>query len=290
MSPTWGRFALWLGCAAGLYVLVNIFDLDEVQTPRRPLPESEGAWIISEPAPVPFGTPVDEAKFEFEVSTDHELGEDVIGTAFAVAPGVWVTARHVVDDCRVAYVRVWGQWRRMQGFASHDGADVAILKSATTDAPPALGITDRLPVLDQDGFHFGFPQGHPAAVRSKFIGLARLNRAKRRGGPEMGWVWAELGRDTGQTGPLGGISGGPQVDRTGAVQGVTVAYADRTGRVITTPVARVREVVPEAVPHVAAGQADINQQDYGLEGEHARTAGSVALVFCSAEGNTRPRR
>ncbi len=288
MNSTWQRFATWVCAAAALYALVYVFDLDDLSIPRRPLPPSEGAWIKSEPGTAPTGKPTDQVSFQFNVTSDHTLGDDVTGTAFSVSPEVWVTAAHVVDDCKTAYVRVYGRWRRMQSFAEHPDADVAILKSGAGDPPPPLGITDRLPVLDQDGFHIGFPNAKPSSVRSKFIGLARLSRNKVRRTPEMGWVWAEMERTPPTTGSLGGISGGPQVDRTGAVQGVTVAHASRTGRIITTPVSRVREVVPEAVPHVTVGEADITGDNYGLEGDHARAAGSVALVYCSASGTTRP--
>ncbi len=288
MNATWQRFAIWIGAVVAISLVVKMFDLDELSMPRRPLPEGEGAWIKSDPGTIPEGKTIEEAAFEFRVASEHVMGDDVNGTAFAVSPEVWVTAAHVVDDCRAAYVRVHGRWRRMQGFATHENADVAILKSAAGNAPPVLGITDRLPVLDQDGFHVGYPQGKPSTVRSKFLGMARLSRSKVRHAPEMGWVWAEIERSPDSTGSLGGISGGPQADRTGAVQGVTVAHAPRTGRIITTPVSRVREVVPEAVPRIVSGGANITADNYAREGEHARTAGSIALVFCSASGETRP--
>src|SRR5690348_8176074 len=137
MNSAWQRFALWIGAVVAIYLLANAFDLDDLSSARRPLPAGEGAWIKSDPGVVPEGKPVDEATFEFRVSSDHTIGDDVNGTAFAVSPEVWVTAAHVVSDCQVAYVRVNGRWRRMQGFAVHEDADVAILRSAAGNAPPA---------------------------------------------------------------------------------------------------------------------------------------------------------
>jgi S1-C subfamily serine protease len=285
--PDLKQWGIWLITVVALALLVRGFDLDDSASPRRPLEADEGAWLKSEPAQIPDGKPIDSVGFEIDVYSDHVRGHDVGGTAFAVSPDTWVTAAHVVDDCKAAYVRVWGQWRRMEGFVAHASADAAILKSRPAAPPPALGITDRLPVLDQEGFHVGFPDGVPGTVRSKFIGMARLNRKARRS-TEMSWVWAELERSPNPDGPLGGISGGPQVDRTGAVQGITVAATDRRGRIFTTPVAQVREVVPDVVPHASSGAASITALNFGQEGEHARTAGSIALVYCSASGRSRP--
>lgn len=289
MESGWKAVAVWGAIIAAVYLLVDVLDLDALRSGRRPLPADEGAWIRSAPAPPPEGPALDDAKLQMNITSDHVQGDDVIGTAFAVSPDIWVTAAHVVGDCKTAYVKVWGVWRRMDSFAAHEDADVAILKSPARSAPPALGVTDRLPVLDQDGYHIGFPGGKLIALRSRLVGMARIVRKRARRAPEMGWVWAELDRDPFSGDTLGGISGGPQVDRTGAVQGVTTAYGERTKRIVTMPVSRLREVLPETVPRVAAGEADITERNFGEEAKHARAMAAIAAVYCSASGRTRPQ-
>ncbi|MFI4998574.1 MAG: serine protease [Reyranellales bacterium] len=292
MSDTFKRLALWAAIVAALYGVSTLFDLGDLTGPRRPLPPDPGggAWIRSEPAAAPVGSTPDNASIDMIVAESTLAGKDVIGTAFLVAPKTWVTAAHVLEDCKAGYVRVQGTWRQVRQNQTHPSADVAVLVTDSREAPPVLGVTDRPPVLDQDGFHVGYPQGVPSTVRTKFIGMARIRHGKPGSAVEMGWVWAELERQPPTTGPLGGISGGPQVDRTGAVQGVTILYAERSARLTTTPVSRVREVLPDNVPHVQVGGARIDETDFVAEGEQARATSAVALVFCSASGHTRPRR
>src|SRR5262249_325084 len=99
----------------------------------------------------------------------------------------------------------------------------------------------------------------------------------------------EQAREPDSTGMLSGMSGGPQLDRTGAVEGVTVAHSARTGKIVTTPVSRVREVVPGTVPHVRIGGGSIHADNYGSIGRGVRDSGAVSLVFCSSSGFTAPR-
>ena len=71
MNSTWRRFGVWVGSVVGLLILVKISDIEQLQAPRRPLPPTEGAWIVSPAAPVPEGKPIDEVNFEFDVTSDH---------------------------------------------------------------------------------------------------------------------------------------------------------------------------------------------------------------------------
>jgi serine protease Do len=293
VGGTFRRLLIWAVIVVALYGVQQIFELGDFSEPRRPMPPPEehgGAWLTKEPAPPPTGRTPTRPSMELIVEEEGHRGEDVIGTAFLVAPNVWVTAAHVLEECTTAYVRIQNRWRQVSETKVHTVADVAVLFTKADERPPTLGITDRLPVLDQDGFHVGYPGGVPTTVYSKMIGLTRI-RAGKPGTPmEQGWVWAEQQRRPESTGSLGGISGGPQVDRTGAVQGVTILHSERTARVTTTPVRRVREVVPPEVGNVDGGGASINPNDFARQGEQARAKGSVSLVFCSATGRTRPGR
>ena len=287
-----GRLLLWAVIVAVLYGASTFFDADDLSGPRRPLPppqEGSGPWLPKTPALPPAGRTPSTPSMDLVIEDDARGGGDTIGTAFLVAPNVWVTAAHVVENCATAYVRIQGRWRQVRKADKHGVADVAVLQTDATEAPPVLGVTDRLPVLDQDGFHVGFPQGVPSTVYTRFVGLTRI-RGKPGTPVEQGWVWAERERQPATSGTLGGLSGGPQVDRTGAVQGVTILHAERIGRVTTTPVRRVREILPETVPHVLTGRASIDWRDFAQQGEQARAVSAVVQVFCSATGRTRPRR
>jgi serine protease Do len=292
VNSTFGRLLIWGVVVGVLCVLASVFDVDELDEPRRPLPPTERgrAWLDKEPATPPAGRTPQEPTMDVIVEDGELGGEDVIGTAFLVGPNLWVTAAHVLADCKAGYIRIQGRWRRVTEMRLHQAADVAILRTAAEETPPVLALTDRAPVLDQDGFHVGYPHGTPATVYTRFIGLTRIRGGKPGTPIEQGWVWAEIRRvpDT-VMGLLGGLSGGPQVDRTGAVQGVTILHSERSGRLTTAPMRRVREIVPSGVEHSVLGGGNIGPDDFARHGEQARRSGAVSLVFCSASGSTRPR-
>ena len=291
MSDTLKRFLLWIAIVAALYAIAKVVEVEDLDGPRRPLPPPSARpppWSNPTPAPPPAGRTPERPAFDIRVQ-DATVQGDSIGTAFQVAPRTWVTARHVVDTCKRSFIRVQGKWQEIQSVRMHDVADVAVIMSSQPDSAPQIGLTDRLPVIDQEGFHYGFPRGIPSSLYTRFIGMARI-RPGRLGTPIVrGWVWAEQARSPSSSGSLGGMSGGPQVDRTGAVQGITVLESERTGRVTTTPSQRAKELLPTQVSFVAAGGTTITPGDYAQHGIQVRDSGAVALVFCSFKGNTGPR-
>jgi len=265
-----------------------LFDIYEA--PRRPLPPTDmRPWLSAQPAPIPFGNTATRPTVDITVE-DPGKPHDSIGTAFHVAPGVWLTAGHVLDSCRKAYVRVRDQWLPIARKLVHPVADVAVALVEAAERPPEIHLTKRLPVLGQDGYHFGYPGGEPAAVHTRFVGSARIRKGRPGTPLEQGWMWAERARTPPDIDGLGGLSGGPQVDRTGAVQGITVLHSPQAGRLTTTPVSRARELLQPEVALVADGGTTISPRDYGDHGTQVReAAGTVLLVFCSVWGLSRPK-
>lgn len=283
------RFALWLTIVGAIWLIQALMP-DVYEFPRRPLPPADGqAWLSAEPGVPPAGRTPTTSTFDLWIEEDVGKPQDSIGTAFLIAPGTWVTAAHVLDSCAKAHVRVRNEWQLLTGKALHPAADVAVATSAALPGIPFIHLTDRLPVLDQDGFHFGYPQGEPGSVHTRLAGLGRIRQGRPGTRIEQGWVWAEQGR-TAPHGELGGISGGPQVDRTGAVQGITVAYSERAARLTTTPVSRAREILAKDIVTVEDGGTSIDRKDYGRHGDHVRdVASTVSLVFCAVSSRSRPR-
>lgn len=288
MSDTLKRFLLWIAIVAVLYAISQAVEVADLDGPRRPLPSEAPAWSNAKQGTPPVGHSPPQPSVDVIVQESHLQG-DSIGTAFHVAPRTWITASHVIDNCGKAYVRVQGAWRAVERTSRHPTADVAVIVTAGAESAPRIGITDRLPVLDQEGFHFGFPQGVPSSLYTRFIGMARIRPGKPGTPVERGWIWAEQERSPATSGTLGGISGGPQVDRTGAVQGITILHSERSGRVTTAPIQRAEDLLADKVSPVAAGGTSIDRIDYFRHGNQVRGSGAVALVFCSMSGRTRPR-
>ncbi len=205
------------------------------------------------------------------------------GTAFSVDDhGVWITARHVVAGCaRIAIVVAPG--RGVAATLDNDTAsEVAVL--FTRGGSPALPLAGGRGLRrGARAFHPGYPQGQPGEAASRLIGRETLVIAGEglRGEPML--AWAEVGRTSGLSGDLTGLSGAPALDDEGRVVGVTVAQAPRRGRLYTTTPGAVRAALATAGVGVAGAMGQIVTTDnYGRIADDLRRNLSVAQVVCLA--------
>ncbi|RED54330.1 trypsin-like peptidase domain-containing protein [Aestuariispira insulae] len=265
--------------------------------PHGPLPKPR----VVNPAPIP--PPSSETGRETWPALD-DMGEvavrvgprqNAVGTAFAVGEdGVWITARHVIDGCSKVGLAIGrdvpGQQRRFtraDDFKWHPNADIGIITSKSSG--PRLEIKDGRFDAGLSGYHFGYPQGKPAAVRSLLIGQTRLRSDGRYSTREKALVWASSERRPAFTGTLGGISGGPVLDGNGQVIGVTVASSKRRGRIITTTPDTMRDMLARGRHPTHPGssrklwQASIDKINFDAVGQQARDEMAVTQVACVAE-------
>ncbi len=201
------------------------------------------------------------------------------GTAFAIDDGVWLTAQHVVAGCgRVGLAHndnrvTWAKTRVLIG------ADAALIFANLRGAP--LPMTDSTEgfYVGQAGYHVGYPQGQPGEISSQLLGrevLVTRGSVHRR---EPVLAWAETARTTNLYGSLGGLSGGPALNRNGVVIGVTVAENPRRGRVYTTAPRSTAGVVREYESWRRTGRSFAPAQ-FGAEAERLRSQQHVAKVLC----------
>ena len=189
------------------------------------------------PPPVSAGeSEVQSASLEAvgQVKVPDSLSPSEIGTAFSVADGgVWLTARHVVDNCRqVALIVSEGRGVTAQ-VRLDPGADIAVLftQGGALPLPLATAPPERKGEL---AYHPGFPRGEAGEIASRYLGPSRLPAHARGGVAEPVLAWAEVGRTDGLTGVLSGLSGAPVLDAAGRVIGVTLGEAPRRGRIYST--------------------------------------------------------
>lgn len=216
------------------------------------------------------------------------------GTAFSIdARGVWMTARHVADSCDQMYVMTGPrQGIPVRNVYIHPSADLAILR--TNRGAPPFAITPETLRISQDGYHFGFPSGEPAAVSSRLLGRAVMRVSGRYRTREPVVAWAEQVRVPDSQGGLQGISGGPAVDANGRLIGVTVAGSRRRGRVYTTALVSMHQALRRARASIdEAGQGrpgSVDGRNFAQVGAGLRQSLSVARVVCLVRGSGRRGR
>ncbi|HKU96521.1 MAG TPA: serine protease [Vineibacter sp.] len=305
-------FLIWLVIVGILAAVYAVIPSSTRERGRRPLPPevtkplppewarpappapppSPSAPAPSTPPPTASPAPLRGQDFVLTVNSDGPRSSDGLGTAFALdATGVWLTAAHVVDDCKAVYVLRDRDWRAATAVRIHPSADVALIRAVNT-GPTITFAAAGTPRLGTDAFHVGYPQSRPAQVHTRYIGRARIERPERGMPPEPGHVWVEVSRAPDFEGSLGGLSGGPAFDSAGRVVGVTILESSRRGRVTTAPVERIRDLLVrggiDSKP--GAGVATFSPTSFQATGDSLRATGTVTHVYCSWKGNTRPRR
>ncbi|MFN7056836.1 serine protease [Hyphomonas sp.] len=266
----WVLYAAVLGFI--LYVLFTL--APEAEAPPPP-PVSELAEELGPLLPDP--SPLDEL-----VVVQAGPPQNGVGTAFAVnARGDWLTARHVVDGCaRVSLMVAPGNYVPVARIALDDAHDLAILSTGRSPNPVRLDLASPL-FIGAEGYHVGFPQGEPGELASRLVGRSRLVTRGLRDSEAPILAWAEVGRTSGLTGTLGGISGGPVFDSNGSVRGVIVAESPRRGRVYTTAPQSVEAFLTRQGIEAQPGLTnEFALRTYGTSSDTARRRLQVVKVMC----------
>jgi S1-C subfamily serine protease len=271
-APDWLIYLLVV-CA----IVWVIFQLDDKTFEAPPSSPDSGADLgVLPPASV----------FDPEVLVEVGPVSSGVGTAFAIdRAGWWLTARHVVSDCKEVGLIVG---RRLAAPVKmvkiSDFTDLALLK--TEKAPPALELDtseDKLRI-GQLAFHVGFPQGRKGEAVSRLYGREKLVARGRYNVEEPVLAWAEIGRTGGLRGSLAGISGGPVMDENGRVIGVTIAEAARRGRLYTSSPSTVKRLLEtEKLSPKGEISKQMTRENYGFEADDLRLGRSVVQVVCVAD-------
>ncbi|MCU0730173.1 MAG: serine protease [Hyphomonas sp.] len=268
---------IYLG-ALGLMLAV-IFALAPNADAPAPAPLTEfQEQIAEELGPLlPDPSPMDELVLV-------QVGEpqNGVGTAFAVnSSGDWLTARHVVEGCaKVTLMVAPGNYVPVANIVVDEEHDLALLSTGRSPFPVSLALQGPLRVGDE-GFAVGFPQGEPGELATRLVARSRLVTRGRRSAEAPILAWAEVGRTEGLRGTLGGISGGPMFDATGAVRGVIVAESPRRGRIYTTAPQSVEAFLTKQGIPLESGPADkFELSGYGAPSDNARRRLQVVKVTC----------
>ena len=208
---------------------------------------------------------------------------DSRGTAFLVGRDTWVTAAHVVNGCAAVYVRAGGEWRVASNLKVHGSADVAVFSARQAERTKPLALSTRAPGMGDTAIHIGFARGEFTAVETRASAAANVRLAST-GGTSSGYLFQSTDGNSGDR-RMNGVSGGPQLDARGAVQGVTISYGGQAGqplRLTTVPVSELQGFLPANVQLASGFEGFVPNQ-----ANQMRTSGIVTSVYCATTTSTR---
>lgn len=258
--------------------------------PRRPAPEryqaapdgslweaETQAWLSETPSQQPnqsgwLGAGPDSV---VDIPKSRRSGT---GTAFAIGPGVWLTARHVVDGCDDVGLQVAPKRAiKVTDIRHHVSADLSLLRSSRAPTPVSLTTNEG-----DDIYMVGFPAGRPGAVHGSKLGSTTLRERGRYQTRERADVWAERSRIPDRDGSLGGLSGGPAFAPDGQVYGVVLAEDRRRGRVITARPATLRTLIDATAAEIGDDPSPtaFSPDLYPKEARDLILSGRVSRVLC----------
>jgi serine protease Do len=276
-----GRLPDWLIYLLALGAIVWVFSQvgERGDAPPAPSPIEDSA---DEPGP-----PLPAASvYDPEVLVEVGPVTSGLGTAFAIdRGGWWLTARHVVDDCKEVGVVV-GKRRavRAREVRTARFADLALIRTDKAPGALAFDLAEKDMRIGQKAFHVGYPQGQPGEAASRLIGRERLVARGRYSLEEPVLAWAELGRTEGLNGSLGGMSGGPVLDAQGEVIGVTIAESARRGRIYTATPASITQLFDlNNVNPRGETVGPLDLKNYDDAADNMRFDLSVAQIVCVAK-------
>jgi hypothetical protein len=207
---------------------------------RRPLPAPEDAAppsLSDAPPPNRVRRPLlDAAPDDPLISVEAESlkpDEIAFGTSFPIAPGAWLTARHVANGaCNRVILIVNGKKVAAQIAYLHPQADLALLKTANASGP-ALPLETGAVEQNEIGYTFGYPKEKLGATQDRLMGRSRMQLSGEINGTGPVLSWAEIVRYPSDLPALSGMSGGPVFDGEGKIIGIMVAASVRRGRIHT---------------------------------------------------------
>jgi serine protease Do len=243
----------------------NDFNFDEGDG-RRPLPAPEDTVppsLSDAPPPGRVRRPLPEAApIDPLISVEAESlkpGEIAFGTSFPIAPGAWLTARHVANgECNRVILIVNGRKVPAQIAYLHPQADLALLKT-TNASGPALPLATGDVEQNETGYTFGYPKEKLGATKDRLMGRSRMQLSGEINGTGPVLTWAEVVRYPDDLPALSGMSGGPVFDEQGKIVGIMVAASVRRGRIHTVA----PEILQATAQSFALTDASANAEPVG---------------------------
>ncbi len=268
----------WLLYAAALttLVVVTVNWHEESNSPVAPPPPGIGEMaLFANLTPFFAGSiinlPVDDRK-------------TMTGTAFSVAKsGEWIVATSSVRGCTHPFLNIGGNLAAPFKTRTVPGIDNYVI-ATTEGAGRPLPLADPTTVKPgMRGFMPGFPDGQVGEATGRLIGRTVIEHTKRFQHNEPVLAWAKAGRTEGLRGNLNKLTGGPVIDDSSRVIGITLYEKPRRGRIYSAMPQTV-QTLAKATGHKDdfESEATVTKRNYGIVSDTLRREYRVAQVGCIA--------
>ena len=224
----------------------------------------------------------------YRLNTKSSRNQSSSGTAFYLGNNLWMTARHVINECKEVYLKNDNKNSFIEKILIHPNSDLALFSNNNL-IPEKFEIGKELSKI---AFSSGYPAGKPGDVALEFAGFMAME-ARSYNILEKHSIYAVLEKNPRNLLSFGGISGGPAFDSSGNINGVVVAEFTRRGLLGVVGIDQINWLLSASNNHsdflninsnteVNLINLEINRKNYLKKGAELRRNKSISKVICLA--------
>ena len=224
----------------------------------------------------------------YRLNTKSSRNQSSSGTAFYLGNNLWMTARHVINECKEVYLKNDNKNSFIEKILIHPNSDLALFSNNNL-IPEKFEIGKEISKI---AFSSGYPAGNPGDVALEFAGFMAME-ARSYNILEKHSIYAVLEKNPRNLLSFGGISGGPAFDSSGKINGVVVAEFTRRGLLGVVGIDQINWLLSASNKHSDFLNIDsntefnlinleINRKNYLKKGAELRRNKSISKVICLA--------
>lgn len=224
----------------------------------------------------------------YRLNTKSSRNQSSSGTAFYLGNNLWMTARHVINECKEVYLKNDNKNSFIEKILIHPNSDLALFSNNNL-IPEKFEIGKEISKI---AFSSGYPAGKPGDVALEFAGFMAME-ARSYNILEKHSIYAVLEKNPRNLLSFGGISGGPAFDSSGNINGVVVAEFTRRGLLGVVGIDQINWLLSASNKHsdflninsnteFNLINLEINRKNYLKKGAELRRNKSISKVICLA--------
>ena len=222
----------------------------------------------------------------YRLNTKSSRNQSSSGTAFYLGNNLWMTARHVINECKEVYLKNDNKNSFIEKILIHPNSDLALFSNNNL-IPEKFEIGKE---ISKFVFSSGYPAGKPGDVALEFAGFMAME-ARSYNILEKHSIYAVLEKNPRNLLSFGGISGGPAFDSSGKINGVVVAEFTRRGLLGVVGIDQINWLLSASNKHsdflninsntdFNLINLEINRKNYLKKGAELRRNKSISKVIC----------